>query len=150
LGDGKERAPSGDYSISRRIKLLLAAATLTVVTAFSSALPALTNPVHSLDEAEACVEVLTLGHGVCISVGSPDIISREEIVRMAFEAVGKEFRILHRLMVLAFATLLRPLHPYLGEVLEFATRGFTSELIAPTRGRRRLVEYFAERASSAA
>jgi hypothetical protein len=92
LGDGKERAPSGDYSISRRIKLLLAAATLTVVTAFGSALPALTNPVHSLDVAEVCVEVLTLD--VCISVGSPDIISREEIVRMAFEAVGKEPRIL--------------------------------------------------------
>ena len=31
----------GDYSISRRIKLLLAAATLTVVMAFGSALPAL-------------------------------------------------------------------------------------------------------------
>jgi uncharacterized protein YbjT (DUF2867 family) len=111
---------------------------------------ALTNPVHPLDVAEACVEVLALGHGVCVSVGGPDIISREEIVRMAFEAVGKEPRILHlpRLMVLAFATLLRPLHPHLGEVLEFATRAFTSEFIAPARGRRRLVEYFAERASS--
>lgn len=31
----------GDYSIGRRIKLLLAAATLTVVMAFGSALPAL-------------------------------------------------------------------------------------------------------------
>ena len=69
---------------------------------------------------------------------------------MAFEAVGKEPRILHRprLMVLAFASLLRPLHPHLGEVLEFATRAFTSEFIAPARGRRRLVQYFAERVSS--
>jgi uncharacterized protein YbjT (DUF2867 family) len=113
---------------------------------------ALTNPVHPLDVAEACVEVLTLGHGVCVSVGGPDIISREEIVRMAFEALGKESRILHlpRLMLLAFATLLRPLHPHFGEVLEFATRAFTSEFIAPARGRRRLVEYFAQRASSLA
>ena len=39
--DGKERKPLDDYSIGRRIKLLLAAATLTVVTVFGSALPAL-------------------------------------------------------------------------------------------------------------
>jgi uncharacterized protein YbjT (DUF2867 family) len=113
---------------------------------------ALTNPVHPLDVAEACVEVLTLGQGVCVSVGGPDIISREEIVRRAFEAVGKQPRILRlpRLMPLAFATLLRALHPHNGEVLEFATGAFTSEFIAPARGRRRLVEYFAERASSLA
>jgi uncharacterized protein YbjT (DUF2867 family) len=112
---------------------------------------ALTNPVHPLDVAEACAEVLTLGHGVSVSVGGPDIVTREEIARMAFAVVGKKPRILHvpRLMLLAFAALVRPVHPYLGEVLEFGTYAFTSEFIAPARGRRRLSGHFAERASVA-
>jgi hypothetical protein len=109
----------------------------------------LTNPVHPLDVAEACVEVLTLGNGVSLSVGGPDLITREEITRMAFQAVGKKARILHipRLLLLASAALTRPLHPHLGEVLEFATRAYTSEFIAPPRGRRHLADYFAERAA---
>jgi nucleoside-diphosphate-sugar epimerase len=56
---------------------------------------ALTNPVHPLDCVEACVEVLTVGHSISVSVGGPDIVTRKEIVRTAFEAVGKEPRILH-------------------------------------------------------
>jgi uncharacterized protein YbjT (DUF2867 family) len=109
----------------------------------------LTNPVHPLDVAEACVEVLTLGNGVSVSVGGPDIITREEITRMAFQAVRKKARILHipRLLLLASAALARPLHPHLGEVLEFATRAYTSEFIAPPRGHRHLADYFAERAA---
>ena len=110
---------------------------------------ALTNPVHPLDVAEACLEVLTLGNSVSVSVGGPDIITREEIARMAFEAVGKKARILHipRFLLLGAAAVVRPLHPHLGEVLEFATRAFTSEFIAPLRGRRRLADYFVERAA---
>jgi len=110
---------------------------------------ALTNPVHPLDVAEACLEVLALGEGVSVSVGGPDIITREEIARIAFEAVGTKARILHipRFFLLASGALVRPLHPHLGEVLEFATRAFISEFVAPLRGRRRLAEYFAERAA---
>ncbi len=110
---------------------------------------ALTNPVHPREVAEACVEALAQGDGVSVSVGGPEVISREEIARMAFEAVGKEPRVLHipRPMLLASAALVRQFHPHLGEVLEFSTRAFTSEFVAPARGCRRLAEYFAERAS---
>jgi uncharacterized protein YbjT (DUF2867 family) len=108
---------------------------------------ALTNPVHPREVAEACVEVLALGDGISISAGGPEVMTREDIARMAFEAVGKEPRILRipRPMLLACAALVRRVHPHLGEVLEFSTHAFTSEFVAPTRGRRRLAEYFAER-----
>ena len=83
---------------------------------------ALTNPVHPLDVAEACVEVLTVGHSISVSVGGPDLVTRKEIVRTAFEAVGKEPRILYvpRSVLLPSAALVRAVHPHLGEVLEFA------------------------------
>jgi uncharacterized protein YbjT (DUF2867 family) len=108
---------------------------------------ALTNPVHPREVAEACLEALALGDDISISVGGPEVMTREEIARMAFEALEKEPRILHipRPMLLACAALVRQVHPHLGEVLEFSTRAFTSEVVAPPRGRRRLVEYFAER-----
>ncbi|MBI2486262.1 MAG: SDR family oxidoreductase [Deltaproteobacteria bacterium] len=113
---------------------------------------ALTNPVHPLDVAETCVETLTLGNDVSVSIGGPDILSREEIARIAFKTVGKKPKILHipRYVLLATAAMVQPLHPRYGEVLEFVARVFTSECVAPTRGRRRLSEHFAKVASMAA
>jgi len=109
----------------------------------------LTNPVHPLDVAECCVEALTFSNGESVAIGGPDIFSREEIARMAFEAIGREPRILHvpRAVLLPFAGVVRLSNPRLGEVFEFVTCAFTSEFVAPIRGRRRLPQYFAELAS---
>jgi len=108
-----------------------------------------TNPVHPLDVAEACIEALNLGNDISVSVGGPDILSREEIARMAFKAIGKKPKILHipRYVLLASAAMVQPFHPRYGEVLEFVAHVFTSECVAPTRGTRRLSDHFANVAS---
>ncbi len=109
-----------------------------------------TNPVHQLDVAEACVDALTAKAGSSIAIGGPDIFTREELVRLAFEAVKKRPHIIHapRSLMLVAGTVIRPFHPRLGEMIDFATHVFTAECVAPQVGRRRLSDHFMQVAST--
>lgn len=109
-----------------------------------------TNPVHQLDVAEACVDALAGEEDLSFSIGGPDIFTREEIIELAFEAVKKRPQIVHvpRALALTGGTVIRPLHPRIGETIDFAARVFTSECVAPRQGRRRLVDHFTRIAST--
>jgi nucleoside-diphosphate-sugar epimerase len=104
-----------------------------------------TNPVHARDVACACVNALTAASGDSISVGGPDVMTRDDIARMACEAVGRRARIVHvPAAVLGFSSaVLGPVHPRASQLLEFAARVFTSDCVAPAVGRHRLADYFA-------
>lgn len=108
-----------------------------------------TNPVHQLDVAEVCVDALTNDRDSSVAIGGPDIFTREELVRLAFEVVHKRPYIIHTPRVLAIAggTMIRPFHPRIGEVIDFAAHVFTTECVAPQRGRQRLVDHFTRVAS---
>lgn len=108
-----------------------------------------TNPVHQLDVAEVCVDTLTNSQGSSISIGGPDIFTREDLVRLAFEVVKKRPHIIHipPALVLAGGTVLRPFHPRISEIIDFAAHVFTTECVAPQRGRQRLVDHFTRVAS---
>ena len=84
-------------------------------------------------------------------VGGPEILTRQEIVELAFRAVGTKPRILHlpRGALLAAAALLRPVYPRCSEVTDFASRALTNPFVAPPSGRRRLADHFAEVVRSA-
>jgi len=105
-----------------------------------------TNPVHPDEVAEACLDVLNRDQNGSLMVGGPETLSRQEIVEMAFEAVGTRPRILHlpRSALLAGSVLLRPVHPRLSEVTDFASRALTNNFVAPLGGHRRLADHFAE------
>ena len=104
-----------------------------------------TNPVHPIEVAEVCVDALDRIDDVSVPVGGPEVLTREQIVRLAFAAVGRPARVLRlpRRAMEAVATAVHPVHPHLGEVLEFGTAAFTHDFVAPLRGRRRLAEHFA-------
>jgi uncharacterized protein YbjT (DUF2867 family) len=108
-----------------------------------------TNPVHAACVAEACASMVH-GDARALSIGGPDIITRDELARLPFDVLGRTARVAHlpRALVLAGAACLRPLHPRLAQLLDFAARVFTSDCVAPPLGRRRLVDYFAELAGS--
>jgi uncharacterized protein YbjT (DUF2867 family) len=110
---------------------------------------AITNPVHPLDVAEACLEALSLSDNTVFSVGGPDILTREEIVWLAFDAFGKRPRVFHipAGTLLGIARAGRPFHRRFAEIVEFAARVFTSECVAPRRGNRRLAEHFRQLAA---
>ncbi|HSN97685.1 MAG TPA: NAD(P)H-binding protein [Candidatus Nanopelagicales bacterium] len=105
-----------------------------------------TNPVHPLDVAEALVGVLDEGPAE-LSIGGPEVLSREDIMRLAFEAIGKKPKILHVPPALfrAQSALLRPVHPRLSDLLEFVAAVTTSDSVAPSRGTRPLGPWFAAR-----
>ncbi|MGK4006884.1 NAD(P)H-binding protein [Sorangium sp. So ce1036] len=108
-----------------------------------------TNPVHPLDVAEALAEVLAEGPEV-VPVGGPDVMTRDAVMRLAFEAVGKEARIAHVPAGLLRSTsvLLAPVHPRLSDLLEFVAAVMTSDSVAPARGRRPLRAWFEELAAA--
>ncbi|MCV2488381.1 hypothetical protein OF117_03320 [Geodermatophilus sp. YIM 151500] len=104
----------------------------------------LTNPIHPADAAAACAEALGAPSGTSIEAGGPETLSREDIVRLAFRAVGREARIVHVPPALLFAAAwaLRPVNPHVGEFVQFGTAAFTHDFVAPSRGRHRIGEHF--------
>ncbi len=76
-------------------------------------------------------------------------MTRDDLARLPFQALDRTPRLAHvpRLVALAGAAALRPLHPRLAQLLDFAARVFTSDCVAPPLGRRRLVDYFGELAA---
>jgi uncharacterized protein YbjT (DUF2867 family) len=104
-----------------------------------------TNPVHPYEVAQACLNVLHDEEIRSLMVGGPEILTRQEIVELAFRSVGRKPRILHlsRRALAAGSVLLRPVHPRLSEVTDFASRALTNDFVAPPAGHRRLADHFA-------
>ena len=104
-----------------------------------------TNPIHPREVAEVCVTALGQPDGSEIAVGGPEVLTREDIVRLAFEAVGRRPRVLHlpRWALIALARVLHPWHPRLAEVTDFTARALTNDFLAPQVGSRRLRDHFA-------
>ncbi len=104
-----------------------------------------TNPVHPDEVAVACLEALARQEIGSVLVGGPEIFTRQEIVEMAFRAIGRKPRILHlpRTALLAGSVILRPLHPRLSEVTDFVSHALTNEFVAPLGGHLRLADHWA-------
>ncbi len=103
-----------------------------------------TNPVHPLEVAHACVAALEQAENLSVPLGGPEVLTREDIVRLAFVAAGRRPRILHlpRWSLIACAYLLRAVHPRLAEVTDFTARALTADFLAPQGGTLRLGDYF--------
>ncbi|HVW27047.1 MAG TPA: NAD(P)H-binding protein [Polyangiaceae bacterium] len=102
-----------------------------------------TNPVHPLDVARACLGVLDDGPPD-VPIGGPDVLTRAEIARAAFAAVGVVPNLLHLAPWVSRSTAgaARLMHPRLGELLDFASRVSVVDAIAPKLGSEHLDEYF--------
>ncbi|WP_437289493.1 SDR family oxidoreductase [Sorangium sp. So ce406] len=102
-----------------------------------------TNPVHPVDVAEALAEVLAGGPDV-VPVGGPDVMTRDEVMRLAFDAVGKKGQIVHvpAGVFRATSVLLAGFHPRLSDLLEFVAAVTASDSVAPARGTRPLRAWF--------
>jgi uncharacterized protein YbjT (DUF2867 family) len=102
-----------------------------------------TNPIHEADVAALCIQALFCDEP-SIDCGGPDIFTREEIVRLAFQAVGKKPRITHvpARMYSVLPTLAKPFNPRIAALLDFGGKVSLYDCIAPQRGERRLLDYF--------
>ncbi len=103
------------------------------------------NPIHPIDVAELLAEVVDEG-AEDIDAGGPEILTREEVMRLAFEVVGKKPRIMHvPAGVFRMASvMMRLVHPRLSDMLEFVAFVTTIDSVAPVRGKRTLRPWFEE------
>lgn len=103
-----------------------------------------TNPIHPREVAEVCVAAVEQIEDLSIPIGGPEVLTREDIVDLAFEAVGRRPRVLHLplWMLTVGARLLRHVHPRLAEVTDFTARALTHDFLAPEVGTRRLGDHF--------
>ena len=103
-----------------------------------------TNPVHPREVAQVCVDVLGQTTNVRIPLGGPEVLTREDIVRLAFAAAGRKPRLLHlpRWVLIVLARVIRRAHPRLAEVTDFTARALTNDFLAPTTGTHRLADHF--------
>jgi uncharacterized protein YbjT (DUF2867 family) len=110
---------------------------------------ALSNPVHEMDVALACANVLEHGPAE-IEIGGSEVLSRQQIAALAFDAAGKIPRYIHvpRWVMLFGAIAMRLFHRRIGELLDFVVRVSTTDAVAPQVGSRRLSDYFSALASS--
>lgn len=106
-----------------------------------------TNPVDHREVAQTVADFVWEGPAF-YAMGGPEIMTRQQIAELAFQALGKKPRFVHipawlfRLQSL----LLRWIHPRLSQLLEFATAVNTSEALAPQVGKHTLLAYFTQRA----
>jgi uncharacterized protein YbjT (DUF2867 family) len=104
-----------------------------------------TNPIHHVDLAQVCVECIQAAETE-IAAGGPDVLSRKQIGELAFAALGKKghFLVLPVFLLRVMSTLVRLVHPRMGELLEFVAGVSVTDCVAPVRGDRKLDAYFAE------
>ncbi|GGI68032.1 SDR family oxidoreductase [Shewanella gelidii] len=101
------------------------------------------NPIHGEDLAKYCIRAI-LKEGQEYDVGGPEVLSEDEIAKLAFSALKKEEKISHfpdwiRRVILFFSR-------YLPEKktgpAEFFLSAMAQDMIAPIYGTKKLGEYF--------
>jgi uncharacterized protein YbjT (DUF2867 family) len=108
-----------------------------------------TNPIHEQDLAEACVAAIAQSERE-IEIGGPAIYTREEIARLAYEAVGRPARIvkLPAALFRAAGWVMKPVNARLAALFEFGAAVSQVDAIAPRRGTRDLLWYFRTRSAA--
>jgi uncharacterized protein YbjT (DUF2867 family) len=109
------------------------------------------NPIHPADlavEVERYIEDAS-ARNTTYDIGGPDILSYDEIARMAFNALGKTPHISHLAPWIMDATsqALKPFNPTGAGFLRFFRWVITSDMVGSPRGQIHLRDFFAHLAS---
>lgn len=110
-----------------------------------------TNPIHPIDVAEILADLVDEGPEA-VDAGGPETMTREDIMRVAFDVVGKTPRVFHvpPFVFRMSSAMMRLLHPRLSDMLEFVAFVTTTDAVAAVRGKRTLRPFFEEIAKKAA
>lgn len=105
------------------------------------------NPIHGEDLAKVLVGAVE-SNELEIEVGGPEILSQNDIARLAFEAVGKRPRIVHLpdwMRRFALWAVRKFASPQNTGPIEFFLTTLAMEMVAPSTGKRRLQDFFRKR-----
>lgn len=103
------------------------------------------NPIHGEDLAKACVQSFAMGNRT-IDVGGPEVLTYEQIARIAFEVLGTKTRIT-RLPVdlLTFASRgVKWFSKHHDGMIRFLMYVMTHHVVAPKYGKHKVKEMFEE------
>lgn len=101
------------------------------------------NPIHETDVARACVDALE-SHQQELFVGGPDVLTRRQIIELAFEVLQRKPRVmsispgLFKLMI----SPLRWINPRLHALMDFGIAVTQIDVTAPPYGSQHLRTYF--------
>ena len=100
-----------------------------------------TNPVHECDVAETLLKFIHKGH--IESMGGNAVYSRKEISDIIFNRLGKKARYIpYPAFLMKFGALLvKPIHPRMGQLLEFMALATCNDSIADQTGSRNFTDY---------
>jgi uncharacterized protein YbjT (DUF2867 family) len=105
------------------------------------------NPIHEAELAAACVDAIETDDRL-LEVGGPEVLTRRQEVEQAFAALGKKPRTIRLPTPILGATLLalRRIDRRRAEMVAFVSTITRIDVLAPTRGERRLSDYLCEHA----
>lgn len=108
------------------------------------------NPIHGADLAEVCLDSIEV-NAQEIDVGGPEILTLDQIAELAFATIDKQPHITHlpdwvRGLTLRAARTLTSVKTY--GPLEFLLTVLSEDSVAPRFGKRRLADYFLDRAQA--
>ncbi len=104
------------------------------------------NPIHGEDLAKECVHMVE-SRDKELAIGGPEILTQNEIAKIAFESVNRKPKIIHipgwvRIAVLKITKIILPTYKF--GPIEFFMNVMAMEMIAPKYGRHTLRNYFEE------
>lgn len=104
------------------------------------------NPIHGEDLASVCADAVT-GNAEEISVGGPEILTHNEMVKIAFETLGKTAK-LSRIPIWLGTGILTLLRLFTSAKtygpIEFFMTVMAKDMVAPIYGEKRLKDFFQE------
>jgi uncharacterized protein YbjT (DUF2867 family) len=106
------------------------------------------NPIDEADLALVCADACEGGERF-VAAGGPEVITRDQMVEKAFEALGKPVKLRRAPagVVKAAALLMRPFHPRMSQMVAFVASLSENDVVAPARGKRTLLDYYRETAA---
>ncbi len=102
-----------------------------------------TNPVHEQDVADACIEALE-SEQTEIVIGGPEVYTRKQVVELAF-AINRKKPFIIKISPKIFTFLIFPMkfiNRRVYALLEFGGVVSVTDVVAPSKGKRNLKEYF--------
>jgi len=135
--------PTGFFSAMGEILLV---ASLGLLPEFNGG-TARTNPIHEADLALICADALYDGIRER-DVGGPEPLTRRQIAELAYQSIGKDYRVrrVPVAMLRAAGLLMRPISPRVGHLFTFISAILVRDVVAPCYGTRTIGEFFRERA----
>ncbi|MDX8366901.1 SDR family oxidoreductase [Cytobacillus sp. IB215665] len=104
------------------------------------------NPIHGEDLAKFCVESFKLYSSEVLDVGGPEILTHQQIAKMAFKVIGEKEKITYLPTVL-FPPMLKVykmINKQQYGIFLFFYQGMTQNMIAPKYGSLSLEDFFVQ------